>query len=173
MKSADVLKVIKNFEKLPLKTRLSEKGLNMGECGVTNFLGICNTTMCHGGWYAAVAIKNKFLKTFHYQDGANKMAQDLGFKHMSELSEWAMQNPELWGNESGSNMFASKHAFLTDKEFGATCLEDIIEHWRGVYQRLLVKENTGKYPDITKELAVLPTEEKVDTKEVKSVDIIV
>lgn len=173
MKSADVLKVIKNFEKLPLKTRLSEKGLNMGECGVTNFLGICNTTMCHGGWYAAVAIKNKFLKTFHYQDGANKMAQDLGFKHMNELQKWARDNEEIWGNNYGGIMFSSAEAFEYKERFKANCLEDIVQHWREVYERLLAKENTGKYPDITKELAVLPTEEKVDTKEVKSVDIIV
>lgn len=168
MKSEDVSKVIKNFEKLPLKTRLNEGRLDMQECGVSNVLGICKTTMCHGGWYAAVAINNKFLKTIHYQNGANKMAEDLGYKNMSELQEWAMFNPKIWGNDNGSHMFSSRSAFRTKKGFDPKCLEDIVEHWRGVYHRLVIKENEERYPNITKELAVLPTEEKVDTKEIKS-----
>jgi hypothetical protein len=166
-KSEDVLKVINNFREV-LHLAQGERKLNMHQDKVW----ACQTSFCHGGWYAMATmnpLKLFFLPfTADYEDGACKMAQDLGFGDGQELRTWAHRNPDIWGNAQGSNMFGASYAFFhrEKRPDGATCLNDIVDHWHDVYERIKALEiaEENKYPDITKELAVLPVEERADQK---------
>lgn len=98
---------------------------------------ICGTPMCHGGWYAVGRMpKTKIIeKHVSYTHGASLMSKDLGFNNDSQLEEWAEQNPELWGNKCGWGIFSAAKAF-TNAEFELTSLTQIIDHWKGVQERL-------------------------------------
>lgn len=100
---------------------------------MTGVLHPCGTPMCHGGYYAIV----KGMSSENQQDftdGANAMATDLGFNHNTDLEDWASQNPQLWGNDSGGDMFCGSHAFHDKGEIKD--LKIIIDHWKGVQKRL-------------------------------------
>lgn len=174
-KSQDVLKVIKNFEKIPYSTRIKPQALSMGRSDVKTVFSRCGTVMCHGGWYAAVACRT-FLNFLDFKDGAHKMAQHLGFPNSEGLVNWAQNNPEIWGNSHGAVMFADAIAFGCSLD-PFTCprvntIQEIVEHWKRVYNRLVEIEKREKlegsivktitYSDITEELAVLP-EDTVET----------
>lgn len=170
-KAKDVLKVIRNFEKLPEHVRNEENNVDMGISPVKGAFEKCGTILCHGGWYTvASCILLPFISA-SYERGADKMARHLGFKDMIGLQRWANKNPEIWGNRYGGDMFCSKSAFFgkrtLSEEDTKFSLQTIINHWKGVYQRLYDLENPKPivnevYPDITKDLANLPTEEKPD-----------
>lgn len=163
-KSENVFKVIRNFEKIPGSIRESVYHVQMIESKVKPFMGSCGTQLCHAGWYASVTIKTLF-DSIHFTDGGNKMAKHLGFKIMSDLIDWADKNPEIWGNKFGGSMFSDSKAF-TGLHGKRISVNDIINHWKGVYERVLALEKTNEpipiYKDITKELAILPIEEKAD-----------
>lgn len=79
----------------------------------------CSTPSCFGGW---LALKYKtgqseyFLR--HFADGANAFAEELGFTYRDDLTEYAAENPEIWGNKNGDEMFCSAYAFNEgDKEY--------------------------------------------------------
>lgn len=142
--------------------------LDMG-VGAVNNGHECGTIHCHGGWYAIAAGLHK-KKIVGFNDGANKMAEDLGFgKDLFNLTDWAHSNPDLWGNVCGIHMFGNAIAFYSEgRPDGALSLQDIIDHWREVGVRLLRMELAQKaeddrikakkaniYPDITEQLAVL------------------
>jgi hypothetical protein len=64
----------------------------------------------------------------------------LGFKHEYELDMWdeknpikiwAEDNPEIWGNNFGGEIFSSQSAFNNDLD-KALAHRDIIEHWKQV-----------------------------------------
>ncbi len=64
----------------------------------------------------------------------------LGFKYEYELDmwdekspieTWAEENPKIWGNEYGGEMFSSQSAFNNDLD-KALAHRDIIEHWKQV-----------------------------------------
>ncbi len=55
----------------------------------------------------------------------------LGFKWEQELEIWAQDNPELWGNKHGRDMFCGWRAFTDDGDKQLTH-RDIIEHWKQV-----------------------------------------
>ncbi len=92
----------------------------------------CGTPMCHGGWYA-VATQPKLE---HYTEGADLMANDLGFNNGKELEQWARENRELWGGNGGMYMFCNLNAFTIDGEVNPNLtLKDIRNWWAGVHNR--------------------------------------
>lgn len=117
---------------LPLS--LFECHLNMSAVGVpSSKKEVCGTPMCHGGWYAAASglfRNSNNVNKATYNDGANVLANDLGFVGQCELEDWAEENPKLWGNESGTLMFCTSEAFN-----GATSLKQIRDWWADVRNR--------------------------------------
>lgn len=185
VKSKNVLKVIRNFEKA---MELYPQGmLNMASTRV-NVEHTCGTVHCHAGWYAigaSVAVReNRALMI--YTGGAIMMAEDLEILNRdlpvynnyrsdfmpplgyTSVPMWAEKNPELWGNVQGTHMFGYRSAFWSEKRpLGALSLQDIIDHWKEVYERIKAQEEAERateYLDITKELAILPQEEVPDSQ---------
>ncbi len=102
---------------------------------------VCGTPMCHGGWYAFIAsgVSAEKLEELDYMDGANLMAKHLGFDFdQGALEEWAENNPDIWGNLNGGDMFGSSKAF--EIEGDCLYLETIINHWKGVKERCAIAE---------------------------------
>ena len=97
----------------------------------------CGTVHCVGGWYAVAnsdrqVIKNKFNQgRVGYDDGANLMANDLGFADHYALENWAEYNPRIWGNENGSTMFDSEFSY-DDEGF-----DGVISQWVNVRDNLI------------------------------------
>lgn len=153
-RSQDVLKVIRNFEKvLPMATRKDH--LNMGVCPVIykDQNHACGTIHCVGGWYMISKLKEMESDEYiGFSLGVKEMEKDLGFHiHLelsdSELMVWAKDNPKIWGNESGYIMFGHECAYLSEsRPGGAKNLTDVIDHWKEVYQRLLVIEAKATPP---------------------------
>lgn len=120
-----------------------DKHLDMRESAV-NYNHTCGTIHCHGGWYAVAVCDVRGRRNVSFIDGAAEMARELGFYHpdnhaaLSMLSMWAYQNPKIWGNERGGDMFGSKLAFThpVKRRCGAENLQHIIDHWEEVYERV-------------------------------------
>ena len=142
--------------------RLDKAEVNMHYASAyreSGFLGFgCKTVACHGGWYetvhqmrrADVADPTQLGRrgdklrehgsstTIHFSDGAMRMASDLGFESMAELAEWAGENPALWGNGHGAEMFFAPFAFgQHNNRFG---MDVLASHWHGVADRLAQRE---------------------------------
>jgi hypothetical protein len=77
----------------------------------------CGTVHCVGGWYAVANLNRKEIKDEFNQgrvsfvNGAELMAQDLGFRCNYDLQNWAEVNPEIWGNEKGFEMLSKERAY--------------------------------------------------------------
>jgi hypothetical protein len=163
-KAENVKKIIDLFKSvLPRATKADH--LNMAEASVNGvykdqvtkkeFLHVCGTVHCHGGWMAVAAklyVKEKKLFGFitytreeiiSYMAGVEYMAKIL-FGELSVpdvVQKWAARNPMLWGNDNGNRMFDSSYAFISEKRpFGAKTLQHIIDHWTEVYDRLVILE---------------------------------
>lgn len=114
----------------------------------------CSTVACHGGWYALGKGLVGFwgthddwpddMQVYHQPDGtvgryiqgAQMMAEDLGFESKLELEIWAAQHPEWWGNDFGSYMFNSIRAFLpVGVERREIDVEDLGDWWEAVAAR--------------------------------------
>lgn len=167
-KSENVLKVIGKLKNvLPMATR--ERHLDMQEGAVNNGSHPCGTTHCHGGWFAVAMGLHLISDYVDYNNGANKMAECLGFPNMIQLENWAESNEHLWGNEDGTRMFCNEDAFISPtRPDGAENLQHIIDHWTEVYERLVALENKNNRVGITTSLAVLPPEERSDVVAVHS-----
>ena len=103
-----------------VREQASEEGaLDMNETNVYSekHKYECGTVHCVAGWYAVAnlnrqVIKDKFNQgCVGFDDGANLIAQDLGFGWSYPLKNWAEENPEIWGNEDGFEMFESELAY--------------------------------------------------------------
>ncbi|CAC9640019.1 hypothetical protein [uncultured Gammaproteobacteria bacterium] len=70
---------------------------------------------------------------FHVWNTA--LAIFLGFKWEQELEIWAQDNPELWGNKHGRDMFCGWRAFTDDGDKQLTH-RDIINHWKQVLKNI-------------------------------------
>lgn len=124
--------VIENFENA-LNTFPDAK-VNM----MQGIIHECGSPMCHGGWYAVATIKEKYNakgQDILFIDGANLMAEHLGFDNNNQLEDWAMRNSDVWGNIYGAHMFVDALAFTGDYDIRLKGLNDIIEHWKGVKER--------------------------------------
>lgn len=97
----------------------------------------CATVHCVAGWYA-MANLDKFEPntTLDFIDGANLMAQDLGFIDDRDLEHWAERNRRIWGNEEGEEMFCDVGAYNGLYEDSENPMTIIIEHFEGVRDRL-------------------------------------
>lgn len=139
--SEQVLIVIRNFEKvLPLATL--EGHLDMAE-GDVNINHLCGTFHCHAGWYAIATCD--LSEKFGHTKGAMRLAEDLGFDDHYYILEWARDNPEIWGNNFGYDMFLYEKAFTSStRPEGAKTLLDIVNHWREVFDRIESKELDSK-----------------------------
>lgn len=143
MESKNILRVINNFKKVLPAASLGS--LNMNEVRVSG--NDCGTTHCHGGWYA-VAVCD-LTKSVTFSDGACMMAHTLGlgvggkYESVVNLSRWAAINSDIWGNISGCYMFSSRTAFYhpTKRPYGAMNLQDIVDHWTEVYERVKAQES--------------------------------
>lgn len=124
--------VINNFE-LVLKT-CSVAQVNMMQGSIKD----CGSPMCHGGWYAFICgLTRKGYNDF--SDGANLMAEHLGFEDSDELKGWADEHPELWGNKYGEDMFCDGSAFGGNDDT-INRLDQIVDHWKEVKVRCLGHE---------------------------------
>jgi hypothetical protein len=68
---------------------------------------------------------------YKYDVRADTLADFLGFEKRRDLEDWAEENPKIWGNEYGGEMFSSQSAFNNDLD-KALAHRDIIEHWKQV-----------------------------------------
>lgn len=170
-KSEDILRVINDFKSV-VHLANNEICLNMGA------INICSTVLCHAGWYMQTIAKEKRVGTVY--TGIKAMSLALGFSGNclgvgdNDICYWAKRNKDVWGNESAGVMFSDKMAFLhpTKRPNGAKSLQDIIDHWEEVYERVLALEQPEKiaqpqYKNISKELAQKANEEK------QEVDVVV
>jgi len=135
MNKQQVQIVIDNFKKV-LPMAIEENHLDMQNPFVNSGNHTCGTTHCHGGWYA-IAVFNTKLKKVNYHDGAAMIAEHLGFANEGFLEEWAYNHPVTWGNLNGNEMFTDAIAFESrTRPKGAQNLQDIIDHWEEVKNRL-------------------------------------
>jgi hypothetical protein len=54
---------------------------------------------------------------------------------MRYLTDWARDNPKLWGNKFGQDMFSFWRAF-TNSQFKKLTHRDIINHWKQVLKNI-------------------------------------
>lgn len=97
---------------------------------------ICGTPACHAGWFGVFWGKMGKNDEYYadFSDYARILAEILGFSRKSHLEQWAHENPEVWGNNYGSDMFYASSAFGLG--FKNVTLKDISNHWYGVAKRL-------------------------------------
>ncbi|CAC9639166.1 hypothetical protein [uncultured Gammaproteobacteria bacterium] len=111
----------------------------------------CGTPGCHEGLVSIVAenlpelqeiYKRIFFSLWNIRSSryecdawADTLAEFLGFVDMHRLTDWAKDNPKLWGNKRGYHMFCSKLAF-TDDLFKKLTHRDIINHWKQVLKNI-------------------------------------
>ena len=130
------------------------------------FLHPCKTICCHGGMFLlalkedtsnfsfeynpylydaqTLYYKNSFIgkKTSvpNFADGAELLAKFLGFTNIEGLKDWAVRNPNLWGNRHGDKMFSADVAFMEDTvDQSNSCngsVDTIINHWKKVADRI-------------------------------------
>jgi len=124
------------------------KEVNMGEISWPNDnlnsntrIG-CGTQACHAGWFAwGCDIDNLCgthnVRSFDYEDSADKMAIFLGQDDMESLKDWADDNQGLWGNDCGVYLFSSNSSI---KDQDIITLKDIGIHWLKVADRIEAHE---------------------------------
>ena len=143
--SNTIFKLVETFERV-LPHAQHEGAVSMHQCVVSDHTDghQCGTIHCHAGWYALAHswdLKSHYLddgsETVTYSKGMGNMRRDLGLGSRGSLEEWAQSNPEIWGNEYGDYMFASRRAFNYE---GKLTLQKIVDHWGEVGMRLLLEE---------------------------------
>ena len=77
-----------------------------------------------------------------YSTGVALMTSFLGLEYEHNLCNWAKENPKLWGNRFGKDMFADKLAFVPGSS--SITVKDIIQHWREVADRIEELNNIEK-----------------------------
>jgi hypothetical protein len=118
----------------------------------------CGTPGCHAGLISIVAkdltemkdtykrllilklgIKCNNFALYSFHIWADTLTDFLGFKDRFGLMDWARDNPKLWGNKRGDDMFCSHLAF-TDYEDKEITHRDIINHWKQVLKNIEEEE---------------------------------
>ena len=114
--------------------------LDMYKCYVVK--DHCGTVACHGGYAAIVLLKAK--SGTDYGQGRRALAEFLGFNSDESLIWWADNNPSIWGNYSGANMFCDIGAFKPFKRTSVELpenLQTIVAHYLRVAKNLMeIKE---------------------------------
>jgi hypothetical protein len=122
-----------------LSDDVKDMGVEMGSINEP----LCGTPGCHAGLISIVAkdlpelqdIYNDDYRTYDddykYSIWADTLAEFLGFVDMRCLIDWARDNPKLWGNKFGQDMFSFWRAF-TNSQFKILTHRDIINHWKQV-----------------------------------------
>jgi hypothetical protein len=112
----------------------------------------CETPGCHAGLISIVAqdlpelqdiYKNHIYFTkvggdeseYHYNIWVDTLTDFLGFSEEKDLECWAKDNPKIWGNKFGRDMFMTAVAFTDDTNKHLTH-RDIINHWKQVLVNL-------------------------------------
>lgn len=134
-------KFIDYFEKNKTVLNFNSMGVEKTECG---------TVACHGG-FGIVVLGNANNYNDYYIGGAILIAKFLGFEYdvhsgldeSEQLTKWALDNSEIWGNMYGSSMFSyyGYLAFDKTKEELIT-LEDIAKKYFDIAYRLTHIRNT-------------------------------
>lgn len=168
IKSKNILKVIQKFESI-LHLAPKRENLQMISGWVPPSLNECGSSCCHGGWYVIATVRDR-CAPMTYNNGVDAMEADLELEK-GMLRVWSLYNSMLWGNEFGHHIFDAAIAFHSaTRPHGAQTLEDIVDHWKEVYERVKAteppEEQVVEYKDITAELAVLPKDETSDLKQV-------
>ncbi len=117
---------------------LVESGINeVDMCNGETFETGCGAPCCHGGWfeYASFPKARSIMGCHYFTAGSNSIAYVLGFDGASALEDWAIRNPNLWGNENGYVMFSNRRAFGKSPNAKLT-LKDISNHWYEVADRV-------------------------------------
>ena len=98
---------------------------------------VCGTVGCFAGLISIVANEIPELKELYAHKGTyffHAWVNALNEYLEVNFTEWAKENPEIWGNEDGWYMFSSINAF--DKGAGDVLShDDIIVFLRRVYER--------------------------------------
>ncbi len=157
--SKKVRKLVKTFERVLPYARRKGASLNMDSAVVSRPVGSntpacqdhkCGTVHCHAGWYLLAKMwdgKAEYLpagRHYYYDVGARMMAQDLGLLCGYALKYWARDNPDLWGNDRGNEMFIGMRAFSPDgMNVPESSLDAIVDHWRQVADALELAEIGG------------------------------
>lgn len=111
----------------------------------------CGTVHCVAGWFC-VAIKNDdpiIKKRIEgnfctFSDGYRAMSEILGFRDVYRLETWAEDNPDIWGNEYGDNMFYHLFAYNGLQNYTKNPMTIIIKHWEDVRDRIQEYERLQK-----------------------------
>jgi hypothetical protein len=117
------------FQLIDLATN-GEGKVAMATAGCNLEDNLCGTPACHAGWYGVF----QDGESNHYSHYKETMATELGFAYSDELEDWAMENPELWGNKDGRYLFCCRSAFGVYGE--PITLSIIANHWWKVAKRL-------------------------------------
>ena len=111
---------------------------------------LCGTPGCHAGLISIVAKELSELQEIYenhiyfmykteiiykYDVWADTLADFLGFEKRRDLEDWAEENPKIWGNEYGGEMFELTRAF-TDNLPKQLTHRDLINHWKQVLVNL-------------------------------------
>ena len=104
----------------------------------------CGTAGCHAGT-ASIIIpdyeKVNTLNVSYLEHGKCILSAYLtGDTYSAELTDWASENPELWGNDLGYSMFA-KHTLAFDKPGYIVTSKQVGKHWQAVAKRIAQAEN--------------------------------
>ena len=97
----------------------------------------CGTVHCVAGWYVVANLHRKEIKDrvnkgyVDYNAGTKLMANDLGFIDKFELRDWAHDNPKIWDNLNGYDMFTDELAYNNPG------FEGVISQLRLVKQNLI------------------------------------
>lgn len=140
-----VEKVIKKLKSIESEAN-KEGAFDIYEAMVSAGLNKCGTVFCVGGWYVMANLNNKVIQSeikigiCGFSTGARLMAMDLGFSDDDDLTDWAGDNNDIWGNDNGGSMFSDVRAYTNLKEDTVNPMTIIIAHWEGVRDRLKLIE---------------------------------
>ena len=105
---------------------------------------------CHASFYAICAEKIYPYERISWKKFASKLAHHLGFESSKKLQLWAQENPEIWGNFHGYEMFYNELAIggyfdpFCDENKIVINPEIILMHWVGVMERFIECEEKQK-----------------------------
>ena len=97
---------------------------------------------CHAGFYGICSENVHPNERTNWKESAHKLANSLGFESSRKLQLWAKNNPEIWGNFYGYEMFYNELAiggyfdpFYYCNDGFVINSEIILKHWVGVLER--------------------------------------